>query len=117
VIAIDASAVVAILRSKSAAARLTEKLPDADRCIISAANVLELQLALNDREAEGWQNVEELFRAQHITIREFDARQLQLAREAAIRFGMGRHKARLNFGDCFAYALARAEDVPLLCIG
>jgi ribonuclease VapC len=40
-----------------------------------------------------------------------------MAREAAVRFGKGRHKAGLNFGDCFAYALAKVEDVPLLCSG
>ena len=40
-----------------------------------------------------------------------------MAREAAIRFGKGRHKAALNYGDCFAYALAKSENIPLLCTG
>ena len=43
--------------------------------------------------------------------------QLRVAREAAVSYGKGRHKAGLNFGDCFAYALAKTEDIPLLCTG
>jgi ribonuclease VapC len=41
----------------------------------------------------------------------------RLARDAAIRFGRGRHPAGLNFGDCFSYALAAAGDEPLLFVG
>lgn len=97
--------------------QLIEKLADSGGCIISAASVLELQLVLNDREFAGWPDVEDLFRTHQIAIRAFDAQQLYLARDAAIRYGKGRRKAGLNFGDCFSYALARAEDIPLLCTG
>lgn len=58
-----------------------------------------------------------MLRENSISARAFDERQLELARDAAIRFGKGRHKAGLNFGDCFAYALAKSEDIPLLCTG
>jgi len=47
----------------------------------------------------------------------FDARQAQLARETYIRYGKGRHKAALNFGDCMTYALAKTLGVPLLFKG
>ncbi|MBV9693032.1 MAG: type II toxin-antitoxin system VapC family toxin, partial [Alphaproteobacteria bacterium] len=46
-----------------------------------------------------------------------DAIQLRLAFEAWRRFGKGRHRARLNLGDCFAYALAKSLDAPLLYKG
>ena len=46
-----------------------------------------------------------------------DEPQARLAREAFRHFGKGRHKAGLNFGDCFAYALAKSLDEPLLCTG
>ena len=46
-----------------------------------------------------------------------DERQLVFAGEALERFGKGRHPARLNFGDCFAYSLAKQMDAPLLFVG
>jgi len=52
-----------------------------------------------------------------IAILPFDDAQLRFAREAALRFGNGRHRASLNFGDCFAYALAKSEGISLLCTG
>ena len=52
-----------------------------------------------------------------IEIVPFDAEQAKLARTANLRFGRGRHQARLNYGDCMAYALAKQTDEPLLFIG
>lgn len=49
-----------------------------------------------------------------LTVVAFDDTQAELAREGFRRYGKGRHPAGLNFGDCFAYALARALDAPLL---
>ena len=46
-----------------------------------------------------------------------DSNLARIAREAFLRFGKGRHPARLNFGDCAAYALAKANDLPLLFKG
>jgi ribonuclease VapC len=79
---------------------------------------LELQVVLAGIGAgEAWHDVEALFAAYGIAVRNFDQNQLAVAREAALRFGKGRHKARLNFGDCFAYALAKSEGLALLCTG
>jgi ribonuclease VapC len=47
----------------------------------------------------------------------FTARQAEIARKAFRRYGRGRHDANLNFGDCFAYALAKDQSVPLLFKG
>ena len=58
-----------------------------------------------------------LFNSYRITIRQFDETRLRIVRQAALRFGKGRHEAALNFGDCFAYALSRAEGPPLPCKG
>jgi ribonuclease VapC len=52
-----------------------------------------------------------------ITLVEFYSGQLALAREAFYRFGKGRHRAGLNFGDCFSYALSKAAGEPLLYKG
>jgi ribonuclease VapC len=117
-IAVDTSAIVAILKAEPNEPELRAKLNAAKGALISAGSVLELQLVLGgEREIAAWSFAEAFFRKYGIVIRSFDERQLNIAREAAIRFGKGRHKARLNFGDCFAYALAKSEDIPLLCTG
>jgi ribonuclease VapC len=61
--------------------------------------------------------VEAFFRRAAITIEPVTVEQGDLARQAFLDFGKGRHKAGLNFGDCFAYALAKDLDEPLLFKG
>jgi ribonuclease VapC len=117
-IAVDTSALVAILWSEPESDGLRAKLADASGAIISAGSVFELQLVLARLgAAANWDQVEALLNAYGITIRPFDDDQLRIARGAALRFGRGRHRAALNFGDCFAYALARSENAKLLCTG
>jgi ribonuclease VapC len=117
-IALDSSAVIAILYREADAARLRERLENADGILISAANVLELQIVVaGTRSRTGWSDVEALLAQYRVVVHPFDERQLRLARAAAVRYGKGHHKAALNFGDCFAYALARSENIALLCTG
>ena len=117
-IAVDTSALVAILRREPEEERLRARMEDAHGGLISTAGVLELQLVLAGKPSPtAWRQVEALLDEYGIALRPFDERQLAFAREAAIRFGKGRHKAALNFGDCFAYALAKSEDIALLCTG
>ncbi len=117
-IAVDTSAIVAIIRNETSEARLSTALENANIALISTANVLELQLVIGGQRALAiWSDVETLLTKYGIVAHPFDERQLAIAREAAIRFGKGRHKAGLNFGDCFAYALAKSEGIPLLCTG
>ena len=116
-IAVDTSAIVAIFRSEPNADILLQKLAAAGEGAMSAGNILELQLVLHDREIADWKDIEDFLENHNVAVRPFDERQLGIAREAAMRYGKGRHKARLNFGDCFAYALAKSEHVPLLCTG
>ena len=117
-IVVDTSAVVAIIRGEPEEQRLLAKLMEADGALMSAGSVLELQLAFAGKsENTVWPDVGNFLRIYRVSIRPFDERQLGFAREAAVRFGKGRHKAKFNYGDCFAYALARAEGVPLLCTG
>lgn len=117
-IAVDSSAVIAILWDEPGAKALRARLAEAGAAAISAGSALELQFVLaRIGIAEAWDDVEALFAAYRISVRAFDETQLAIARDAALRFGKGRHKAALNFGDCFAYALARAEDMPLLFVG
>ncbi len=117
-IAVDTSAIVAIIQKEADESRLRAALFTMPRAVISTASLLELQFVMaGKRSLSSWPDVEALLLDYGIAARPFDDRQLQIAREAALRFGRGRHKAKLNFGDCFAYALARAEGIPLLCTG
>jgi ribonuclease VapC len=117
-IVVDTSAIVAILWKESEQDRVRASLASANGAAISMGNLLELQLVLGGvRSVVGWHAAEALLAEYQIAPRIFDERQLSLAREAAVRFGRGRHRAALNFGDCFAYALAKSEDIPLLCTG
>jgi ribonuclease VapC len=117
-IVVDSSAVIAILYREPDAARLRAALANANGAAVSTGTLLELQLVVaGTRARSGWAQVEALLELYGVATRPFDERQLRLAREAALRYGKGRHKAALNFGDCFAYALAKSEDAPLLCTG
>ena len=61
--------------------------------------------------------IEDFFRLSRTSVESVAPRQAQIARQAYRDFGKGRHKAGLNFGDCFAYALAKDLDEPLLFKG
>jgi ribonuclease VapC len=117
-IAVDTSAIVAILRDEEDAGQIRAKLAATDGALISAASVLEVQIVLAGiRKLARWTEAEDLFRVYGIVVHPFDEAQSDVARDAALKFGKGRHKAALNFGDCFAYALAKSEGIALLCKG
>ncbi|MBS0277928.1 MAG: type II toxin-antitoxin system VapC family toxin [Proteobacteria bacterium] len=117
-IAVDTSALMAILLGEPDERQLRAKLETSNRPLISAGTILELQIVTaGKRVARAWRDVEILLEGYRVVIHPFDERQLRIAREAAVTYGKGRHKAGLNFGDCFAYALAKSEALPLLCTG
>ncbi len=64
-----------------------------------------------------WEPLDALLARLDVEIVAHDAALALIAREAFLRFGKGRHPARLNFGDCAAYALAKANNLPLLFKG
>jgi ribonuclease VapC len=66
---------------------------------------------------EGLRDLNLLMSTAGIELVPFDAEQATLARQAYSTYGKGRHAAALNFGDCFAYALAKASGQPLLFKG
>ena len=116
---IDTSAIIAILRSEPDAARFAKAIERAARRTISAATYVEVG-AVIDRAGDpvASRRVDELLAAASIAIEPMTAEQARLARAAYRDFGKGSgHPAQLNFGDCFAYALAKARDEPLLFKG
>ena len=116
-IAVDSSALVAIALKEAERDKFT-KIIGTNRCIIGATTVVEAHIALRKRiGAEGIEFLESVIARRHVTVVGFDAALLPIARLAFDRFGKGRHRAGLNFGDCMAYAVAKANDVPLLFKG
>lgn len=115
---IDTSAVVAMLLDESQASVLAGALEQADERLISCATMLETTIVLESRRATGADRILDAFvRRLRIESAPFDAEQYQAACDAFRRYGKGRHPAGLNFGDCFAYALAVVRDDVLLFVG
>jgi ribonuclease VapC len=90
-----------------------------ERRLISVATVLEVSIVHAARTGTdgGFDDVDDFLRRARATIRPVSRTQAALARTAFWRFGKGRHRAGLNFGDCFVYALAQTTGEPLLCKG
>jgi len=118
-IVLDTSAAVSVLRAEADSTSLREKLQTDQTAILSTATALELYIVMSKwgEPEDMWKSAENLFATYGISIVPFTERQLASARQAFLRYGKGRHPAALNFGDCFAYALAKTEGVPLLAKG
>ncbi|NUQ11052.1 MAG: type II toxin-antitoxin system VapC family toxin [Gemmatimonadaceae bacterium] len=115
---LDTSAIVAILAREPVADRLVAAIDADETRLVSAATVVELTLGILGRYGEAGEPLLDRFlRSITATIVGVDEEQMAVARDAAIRFGRGRHAAALNLGDCFSYALAVVQDQPLLFTG
>ena len=114
---VDSSAVLAILFQEPDAERFSQALAAAPTRI-SAASVVETGIVLNaKRGPEAEDDFDELLDRMRFCIEPVTAEHARLARRAFRVFGKGNHPAGLNFGDCFAYALAKATGEPLLFKG
>ncbi len=115
---IDTSVLLAILQNEPERRSFNEGIEAADRRLISAATYVECSMILESRHgAEGVRDLDHFFARAQITIVPVDAEQARIARDAFRKYGKGRHRAGLNFGDCFSYALSQALDEPLLFKG
>ena len=116
---IDTSAIIAILRAEDEASEMAHAIERARDRRISAANYLEAAVVIDgSRDPIASRRFDELVEAAELRIESVTGKQAQIAREAYRDFGKGSgHKAGLNFGDCFAYALAKATGEPLLYKG
>jgi ribonuclease VapC len=115
---LDTSAVSAIFFGEPEGDHFLQLIHDAQRCRISAANFVELCMVIEGQlGAEAGRQLDMFFRRAEIVIEAVTVEQAHLARQAFLDFGRGRHAAQLNFGDCFAYALAKVTGEPLLFKG
>ena len=115
---LDTSAMVAILYGEAEAAAFARLIHDAESCRMSVANHVELSMVIEKQLGpEGMHQADAFFRRAAIEIVPVTVEQGHFARQAFLDFGKGRHRAGLNFGDCFAYALAKETREPLLFKG
>jgi ribonuclease VapC len=116
---IDTSAIVAILRDEPEAMSYAEAIAGARSRRVSAVNYVEAAAVIDgSRNPIASRRFDELFRDAGLRIEPVTEAQARIAREAYRDFGKGSgHAAGLNFGDCFAYALAKAMGEPILFKG
>lgn len=116
---VDSSVLIAILKREPGWREFAKALDEAGQIFLSAANYVESAIVV-----DGWRNpvlspqLDELIEQFNVRIEPVTAEQARLARQAYRDYGRGScHPARLNFGDCFSYALARAKREPILFKG
>jgi len=116
---IDASAIIAILRDEPEAPACAKAIARAPSRRISAVNYVEAAIVLDgSRDPIASRRFDDLLRAAQVVIEPVTEAQAWIAREAYRDFGKGSgHAAGLNFGDCFAYALAKVTGEPILFKG
>lgn len=115
---VDASVILAVLFDEPEKAEFRDLLLMTPELVMSPVNYLEASIRADDRRhpAKG-QHLDALLAGFGIQIVAITEDQAKHAREAYRRFGKGNHPAKLNLGDCFAYALAQARGEPLLFKG
>ena len=115
---VDSSAVLAVLLHETDARRYAEMVLTTAPCRMSVANALEASIVVESRGgAEACHELDEFLERAEVELAPVTAEHLTVARRAWRRFGKGNHPAGLNFGDCFAYALASVTGEPLLFKG
>jgi ribonuclease VapC len=109
---------MAILFNEPESLEFASKIEQSKRTLMSATSVLEATIALEGRKgSDAGMDLDQLLHRCSVEVVPFDVDQLALARIAFRRYGKGRHKAALNFGDCASYALAQWSGEPLLFKG
>ena len=115
---VDSSALIAVLFAEPGYLDLVDRILAADHVRIGAPTLVETSLVfVGRRRARGAVEVEELVKELAITVAPFGETEWRVAVDAFVRYGRGRHRAALNFGDCLAYASAAVAGDALLYAG
>jgi ribonuclease VapC len=115
---VDTSAITAILLGEADAERFANALDEAPTRLMSAVARVELSFVIEGKKGEaGRADLERFLERGFIETVSVTPQQATIAIDAFRRFGKGRHRAGLNIGDCFSYALAAATGHPLLFKG
>ena len=117
-VVVDSSAVVAILRGEDDADKLVGLAMEYERRVISTTTWLESAIVCEGKNPRGGEYFDQIVIALKLELMPFTTAQAVVVREAFRKYGKGRQaSAPLNFGDCFAYALAKDLGAPLLFKG
>ena len=115
---VDTSSFMAILLKESDATQHRKALLGAEQVLISTATAVELHIIITAKlGSEGILRLDRLLDLPLFEIVPVDQQQMFIANQAYERFGKGRHRAKLNYGDLFSYALAKSCNLPLLFKG
>ena len=116
---VDSSALVAVLLNEEDGASLSRAMDDPEIVRMSAASYLETSIVIDKyRDAVLSAKLDDMILDSEIAIEPVTVEQAKIARQAYRDYGRGSgHKANLNFGDCFSYALARVKREPILSKG
>ncbi len=115
---VDSSVIVAILTVEREAREFADALEEARYRRVSVFNYLEAAVVLDSRANPMLgSRLDDFVRETQLLLEPVTVEQARIARDAYRHFGKGRHRAGLNFGDCFAYALAKDKGEPLLFKG
>ena len=115
---VDSSAVIAVLLRETDFARFSRAILDAPRRRMSVASFLEAAIVLESRRGtRAGHELDDYLDETGVELVPVTPEQAYAARRAWRQFGKGNHPAGLNFGDCFAYALAESTGEPLLFKG
>ncbi len=115
---LDTSAVLAVLQNEPERDAFIDRIAKTSQCRISAASYVEAGIVLEARYGSGGRHQMIVFLAQvDVRVEPVTEEQARIALDAYHRFGKGHHAAGLNYGDCFAYALAVSQAEELLYKG
>jgi ribonuclease VapC len=111
---VDSSAIMSIFEKRPSAMAFREGLKRSSKLYISAATLIELSVVfMGKKTPSGTQELDALLNLFNIDVVPFDTSMIIAARDGCAKYGRGHHKADLNFGDLFSYALAKKMNLPL----
>lgn len=115
---IDTSAIIASIYGEVDAEWIGWHIGAAEVCRVGSPTLVEASLVLVGREGEpGASLLSSFLQRRLFDIPSFGDAHWRVAQSAFVRYGIGRHPAALNFGDCLTYAIAYVAGEPLLCVG
>jgi ribonuclease VapC len=117
-VVVDSSAIFAIAFNEPERRAFVDLLAEAPTRVIGAPTLLECRIVALRRKGDDWSSkLDQLLHWLDLTVIPFEVAHEALAAQAFRKFGKGIDKAGLNFGDCLAYAIAKARNEPLLFKG
>ena len=116
---VDTSAIIAILKQETDHQALAQTIYfSAELCYMSAANLLETYLVVvgSENDPAVWEDVQEFLLILGIEVVSLTQDDIAAAMYGYRMYGKGRHQAKLNFGDCFSYGVAKARNLYRCCL-